>query len=421
MAHACPTPAHATWSCWLSHVGGLGLARMLLGATPMASVESIRFNSQLVSWEGLVRLARAEPESARKYLTEVQSSLRALRSDPYADALEEVIRAPDLVAGITTSPATAGLFPANVGEVPNLQWSSDREQPWKTAFVQGELRKDPNNVAELVTPAGRRYTIRSGFDPNTGRTSRLQLDRMLFVGEPQVVVKGTLASDGASLKLEAAAPLRPGFDTFEAGRVMVDGDDVTLDTMRADVLITNPELKSQLRYLPSLGVLLPGEAVRNADGRYVYEGSPPEFFALVGFIEKPGQDKGTTPRAWDVDPADSVYGLVPAGKRFAVGNMAQSNQTFRAKPVVLPDDASEQAKVNSFAIMWVSGRFVENRDASGAIVASDPYRYFEATHITVPVASMLSNETDAVAPVSATHLNAADTDRAEPAVLWSSQ
>lgn len=396
----------------------------------MATTQSIRFNTAPLNRENLIQLATTEPNSARKYLEEVQQSLRTLGVSAGADQLEEVIRAPNLVEQLTGSTTVAGLFPSNAGAIPNLGWNTNGGTPWKAAYVQGSLRRDPNtNLAELVTPGGRRYAIRSGYDPNTGRTSGLQLDRMMFIDEPQVVVKGTLAIDGQSLKLEAASPLRPGFETFEAGRVLVNGDEVRLDSMREDIVITNPRLKNQLRFLPSLGVIVPGEARRNENGQLIYDGAPEEFFALVGFIERPGEAPGSTPHPWDRDPNDPGSQVVPEGRRYAVGNMAQSNRTFRAKPVVLPDDPTEQAKVNSFALAWVSGRFVENRDSTGAIDSSNPYRYFDATHVTVPVsgafssfdtvASMLPNEPDAPVRLSATQLNEANTDRSAPAVLWS--
>lgn len=140
--------------------------------------------------------------------------------------------------------------------------------------VRGELRKD----------------LIGGFVSQQGDSSRVR-------------VKGTVGNDGR-FKVEFAAPDRPGFETFEQGRLHWNPKQnwLELQTPRGNVVITNEMLKADLEALvklsdrPSIGVVLPGEAKPGPNGGLVYDGYPKEYGALTGFSRKaPNASAGPTP------------------------------------------------------------------------------------------------------------------------------
>ncbi len=319
----------------------------------MPSAASVSFNRTSRTLADLARFAEQSTDEARNYLRTVQTSLSALGSVEAARGIEQLLSQPDLVAGIRNANGLEQLFAPPPERTETIGWIAT-EVASKPAYVRGTLERREGDFLWLKTAGGREFPLASGSN-GAERYTPLRIEFMSFVGEGEVVVKGTLGNDGETFKMEAAAPYRPGYETFEAGRVAVNGDEVRINTSRASVVVTDEELKRQLRRLPNLGVIVPGEA-RQDGTRWVYDQNPREFFVLTGFAEQ------------NVYPPNDDF----AWKSWVPANMAYSNSEFKSKALLIPEE--QRDRVNHSARLWALGRFHFNTDGT--------LRVFDASYIT---------------------------------------
>lgn len=114
-------------------------------------------------------------------------------------------------------------------------------------------------------------------------------DVMSFAGQ-DVSLRGFLDETGKTLRVTEFAPGRVA--DFVTGRVVVSGDEVSIRARgRGNVVVTDPELKAELKRRNNLGVILEGPTAEHPqpDGsvKRTFDGKPQEYWMLIRFTAAP--------------------------------------------------------------------------------------------------------------------------------------
>jgi len=300
----------------------------------------------------LKTLAQSSPADAQKYLTQVESSLRGLGQTAEADAVKALLADANgtLVERIAANEARLGnVFPATAADWGRVQgqrtdtvgFTTTTPAPAYTPpqFVVGEFKKNDAGQTVFLTTGGRELAVASS--PLQRRM--LQMTGNMcegFLGDGPIALQGSIGEDNKTFNVEAFALNADGkFGTFTFGRVKLEGDKVSITSPRADVEITNEELKKRLKAMDQLAVILPG-APKELDGKVVYDQMPAELFGMGRFKQLNPQVTGDTATL----PAD------------------MANSHFKDKPVIFP--AAQAGRANHNSRLFLRG--MVELDANGA-------------------------------------------------------
>jgi hypothetical protein len=330
----------------------------------MSSPAALALNRSAHTLGDLTALAKASPGEATSYLKAVAAALKRTGAAAQAQAVEKLLAgAGSLYDRIAAAGAQlTGIFPkdsagwAALAKMQGARASSigfeahEHEAPLPV-YVKGTVKMNAGGL-QLTTTGGKTLALAESFR----NSAMYAMKRYLMAGlidDGEMVLQGTLGSDGKTFSVEGFALNRGGrYESFTFGRVVVEGDDVTLDTPRGDVKVTDPAFKARLKAMPRLGVILPGEWTTDGDQK-TYEGNPHAFFALARLKE-------ATIHAADHDNPQP----------WVRAEMAWSE--FENKPMTVPKGYEKRVAENDLeGRIWVEGDVQLAHDGSPARFVAD--------------------------------------------------